>query len=106
MLPKKWVIKDSSGEAVNVIVADEDFVSSNYERYEPFFSAEEEAQHIEESKKINAREWRNSELSRTDALMLLPDHPQKEELSAYRQALRDWPSQEGWPDIDRPSLVS
>ena len=42
--------------------------------------------------------WRNSELERTDSLMLLSDYPYKEQLTAYRQALRDWPSTPEFPD--------
>lgn len=51
----------------------------------------------------NAREWRDIELSRTDAFMLLPDYPYKEALAVYRQALRDWPSTDAFPDT-RPEL--
>ena len=50
-----------------------------------------------------AKEWRDSELSRTDSLMLLPDYPYKEQLTTYRQALRDWPSTTDFPDT-RPEL--
>ena len=49
------------------------------------------------------RAWRNRELSRTDTLMLLPDYPGKEALTVYRQALRDWPSTDTFPDT-RPVL--
>ena len=48
--------------------------------------------------------WRNSELERTDSLMLLSDYPYKEQLTVYRQALRDWPATEDFPDT-RPELV-
>lgn len=47
--------------------------------------------------------WRNSELERTDSLMLLPDYPYLEELSIYRQELRDWPSTPEFPET-RPEL--
>lgn len=49
------------------------------------------------------RAWRNAELSRTDALMLLPDYPGKEALTVYRQALRDWTSTDAFPNT-RPEL--
>ena len=52
-----------------------------------------------------AREWRDSELFRTDSLMLLDDYPQKDGLTAYRQELRDWPSTEAFPDT-QPALGS
>ena len=45
-----------------------------------------------------ARIWRNLELEQTDTLMLLPDYPNKEALTAYRQALRDWPNTESFPE--------
>jgi len=50
-----------------------------------------------------AKEWRDSELSNTDSLMLLSDYPYKEQLTAYRQALRDWPSTPEFPNT-RPTL--
>lgn len=52
----------------------------------------------------DARAWRNAELTRTDSLMLLPDYPQKEALTVYRQTLRDWPNTPQFPDT-RPQLV-
>lgn len=56
-------------------------------------------------RKIEAeRRWRNEELSRTDSLMILPDYPQKEALTVYRQELRDWPSTDQFPDT-RPQLA-
>ena len=51
------------------------------------------------------RDWRNSELSRTDILMLLPDHPDKDNLTTYRQELRDWPSAGDFPGT-KPTLGS
>jgi len=47
--------------------------------------------------------WRDSELIRTDSLMLLSDYPYKDELTIYRQALRDWSATEDFPDT-RPTL--
>jgi len=54
--------------------------------------------------------WRNAELSRTDILVATPDHPQREDLITYRQALRDWPAKNdddeyinGFPDT-RPEV--
>tara|TARA_B100001996_G_scaffold379613_1_gene365641 strand:- start:1049 stop:1360 length:312 start_codon:yes stop_codon:yes gene_type:complete len=60
----------------------------------------------EETKAIweaEAREWRNSELNRTDTLSLLTDFPKKTELAAYRTKLRDWPSTSDFPDT-KPTL--
>lgn len=50
-----------------------------------------------------AKSWRDFELTQTDSLMLLPDYPYKEQLTAYRQALRDWPATTDFPDT-RPEL--
>lgn len=57
----------------------------------------------QKSKEVIAKDWRNSELSRTDLLALLSDYPNKEQLLQYRQALRDWPDTPDFPDT-RPTL--
>ena len=54
------------------------------------------------NKEMEGRQWRDDELSRTDPLVLLPDHPDKDKFVAYRQALRDWPSTGNFPDT-RPT---
>lgn len=51
----------------------------------------------------SAYTWRNEELQRTDILVAIPDHPQREDLLAYRIALRDWPSTSDFPET-RPEL--
>ena len=56
-------------------------------------------------KTIEARMWRDQELLRTDTLILLPDHPDKDNLTTYRQELRDWPSTSDYPNT-RPTLGS
>ena len=66
-------------------------------------SAWEEVPLSAEKKEEEAREWRDLELLRTDSLMLLDDYHQKDGLTAYRQALRDWPSTDDFPDT-RPTL--
>ena len=53
---------------------------------------------IKASLEAAARDWRNSELNRTDNLSLLTDFPKKTELAAYRVKLRDWPSTSDFPD--------
>ena len=50
------------------------------------------------SEEVLARTWRNRQLGRTDLLILLPDHPDKDNLTEYRQELRDWPSTDDFPD--------
>jgi len=55
------------------------------------------------AKIVRQREWRDSELTRTDVLSLLTDHPQKTEIAAYRVKLRDWPSTDDFP-LTRPTI--
>jgi hypothetical protein len=47
------------------------------------------------------REWRDSELLRTDELVKLPDYPIN--LLPYRTELRDYPAQADFPNGDRPT---
>ena len=61
------------------------------------------SEEVAEDKNMQARIWRNSELYRTDALSLLPAHPKKTEIAAYRVKLRDWPSTSDFPDT-KPTL--
>lgn len=53
-------------------------------------------------KSYTERQWRDSELLRTDALVMLPDYPQ--DLTVYRQQLRDYPSQPDFPNGQRPTI--
>ena len=46
----------------------------------------------------NARMWRDEELSRTDAIVSITDHPRRDAVMAYRQTLRDWPSTDSFPE--------
>lgn len=51
-------------------------------------------------------EWRNSELSRTDAIIDLSDLPiqERDKLVIYRESLRLYPSSEGFPVGARPTI--
>jgi len=55
-----------------------------------------------EDKALVERQWRDSELLRTDALIMLPDYPM--DLTAYRAALRAYPDAVDFPDGERPTL--
>lgn len=57
---------------------------------------------IEEIQNIERR-WRTDELQATDWIVPITDHPQHAAYMAYRQALRDWPSTDAFPDT-RPEL--
>ena len=63
------------------------------------------AEELKVEREFEAREWRDSELHRTDTLSLLADFPKKTELAAYRTKLRDWPSTSDFPDT-KPELGS
>jgi hypothetical protein len=52
---------------------------------------------------LEAREWRNEELSKTDHIVPLTDHPDHADTLAYRAALRDWPTTSDFPDT-KPTL--
>lgn len=54
------------------------------------------------TKEDTERAWRDSELERTDELVLLPDYPV--DLLPYRVSLRDYPSQPDFPNGIRPTL--
>lgn len=54
------------------------------------------------TKDVIERDWRDSELARTDVLMAVGDYPNKEALEIYRQSLRDYPSQPDFPNGTRP----
>lgn len=51
------------------------------------------------------RHWRDQELQATDWIVPVTDHPQHAAYLAYRQALRDWPNTDAFPDT-RPELGS
>lgn len=103
----EFFIKNENGDIINTIIATHEFVKNNYEFYEEVGSLSSDNV-VEENDPmtlaVNGREWRDSELLRTDPLILLPDYPYKEGLTVYRQALRDWPSTSDFPEI-RPTLV-
>jgi hypothetical protein len=61
--------------------------------------------YVETQEDINnsAKLWRNEELSKTDYIVPLTDHPDHAATLAYRVALRDWPSTSDFPDT-KPTL--
>lgn len=46
-----------------------------------------------------AKQWRDSELARTDLLITLIDYPYVQEMLSYRAALRNWPVTEDFPNV-------
>lgn len=98
-----FIIKDSDGNEINRIVADAAFVEAHYEFFEEERPPEPTPEEVAAALAAGARVWRDSELSRTDILVVLPDYPNSDALLAYRQALRDWPDTADFPDT-RPVL--
>ena len=97
-----YIIKNDAGEEINRISADEDFMEANYKgKYEldvfKFYESEDE------QKQVEARAWRNEELNKSDQLITITDHPDREKFLAYRVKLRDWPSTSDFPDT-KPTL--
>lgn len=57
------------------------------------------------SEKVLAeKQWRDSELLRTDPMALIPDYPLKGNLGRYRMALRDYPATVDFPNGVRPVM--
>ena len=65
---------------------------ANYEEYLNSFKTKEELE----------REWRDGELASTDWIIPITDYPQHAAYITYRQELRDYPSQEDFPNGTRP----
>jgi len=95
----KYNIKDADGNITNTIVADAEFVEANFEHYELYVAPTPVAPTAEEE----GRTWRDSELSATDYIVPLTDHPQRADYITYRAALRTWPSTEDFP-ATKPTL--
>ena len=99
MATYKITYKDGS---TNQIVGGETFCKEvtkdggSYELIPPHTLDQEQINDIEKN-------WRNSELAKTDTLYPLDDYPDKDKLKTYRQTLRDWPSTSDFPDT-RPTL--
>jgi len=55
---------------------------------------------LETYKANKEREWRDSELERTDKFMVIPDAPKN--YLAYRALLRDYPESDEFPNGSRP----
>ena len=95
----KYNIKDADGNILNTINSDAEFVEANFDYYELYVEPTPPEPTAEEE----ARMWRDMELSATDYIVPLTDHPQRAAYMAYREALRDWPSTDSFP-ATRPEL--
>lgn len=92
-----FIIKDDTGSVVNRVVGELSVIEAMHTNFE------EELQENILSVEIEARQWRNSELERTDKFVPVTDHPQHAAYITYRQALREWPNTADFPDT-RPVL--
>ena len=95
----KYIIKDADGNITNTINADAEFVEANFEYYELYVAPTP----VEPTAEEEGRMWRDSELSATDYIMPLSDHPQRDAYITYRESLRQWPSTSLFPTT-RPEL--
>ena len=55
-----------------------------------------------EEKSAEEKQWRDSELQASDFIVPLTDHPQHAAYMTYRQELRDYPTQQDFPNGTRP----
>ena len=96
----KYNILDAAdGNVINTILADAEFVEANFEHYEEYVAPTPPEPTAEESE----RTWRDGELSATDYIVPLTDHPQRDAYITYREELRQWPSTGSFP-ATRPEL--
>lgn len=96
------ILDGVGGNVINTVVAEEDFVSANYDYYE-IVDDQLTAEQLDGVKEVQAREWRDSELVATDQASQTPDWPNRDNILTYRTALRDWPATDDFPDT-RPTL--
>jgi len=97
----RYIIKDADGNITNTITADAEFVEANFDHYELFVEPTLAAPTAAEA----GRMWRNGELTATDHIPAITDHPQRAAYITYRAALRDWPASDDFP-ATRPTLGS
>ena len=88
------ILDNADGNVINVIEADAEFVAEHYEHYELY---------VEPTAEEAGRMWRDAELSSSDYIVPLSDHPQRAAYMTYRTALRNWPSTDSFPTT-RPEL--
>ena len=96
-----YQILNDADEVINTINAEESFVKANFSKYKLFVP--EAPTLTTDDKKTLGRSWRNRELSDTDWIVPISDHPQHAAYKTYRQKLRDWPTTSDFPDT-RPTL--
>lgn len=100
-----YIITDADGNWVNTIISTLEFAQEAYPNctYAIETTPEVPAEAAQQIAEQEARQWRNTELETTDYIVPLTDHPQHAAYMTYREALRDWPSTEDFPDT-RPEV--
>jgi hypothetical protein len=99
-------ILNADGDVINRVEADSDFMEEHYAgSYEAVVAPTPTADEIAAGTALEARSWRNREISECDWIVPLSDHPQRAAYMAYRTALRDWPSTDAFP-ATKPTLGS
>ena len=98
-MPNFNILNAANGNVINTIVADAEFVEANFEHYELYVAPTPAEPTVAEE----ARQWRNGELSSSDFIVPLSDHPQRAAYMTYRTALRNWPSTDAFP-ATKPTL--
>ena len=106
-----YIIKDADGNITNpCIKASAEFMEANFQHYEEWAAPVIEAHELyvaptpaEPTAEEEARQWRNGELSATDYIVPLSDHPQRAAYILYRESLRAWPSTDSFPET-KPEL--
>ena len=94
-----YKIINQDNEVINTIIASLDFCEETFPdcTYEPQLNVELTTEEETLKAEREARAWRDSELSASDYIVPLTDHPQRADYMTYRVALRAWPSTEDFP---------
>ena len=99
-------ILNNNGDVINRVRADSDFMEEHYAgSYEAVVVPAPTADEIARANVRQARSWRDAELSASDFIVPLSDHPQRAAYMTYRTALRNWPSTDAFP-ATKPTLGS
>jgi hypothetical protein len=85
-------IDEKYNEVSRIEVSEDEFLNAglNYSEWETLSNFE-------------SKKWRNEELKKSDWIIPITDHPERESYLVYRAKLRDWPSTSDFPNT-KPTL--
>ena len=85
-------IDEKYNEVSRIEVSEDEFLNAglNYSEWETLSNFE-------------SKKWRNEELKKSDWIVPITDHPERESYLVYRAKLRDWPSTSDFPNT-KPTL--